>query len=494
MGKYILSLDQGTTSSRAVLIDKDGDIVDIAQKEIKQFYPSISWVEEDPVEIYESQLEMLKNVIIDNGITLNQIDSIGITNQRETTILWNKKTGKPVYNAIGWQCKRSKNLCNELATNGFKEMIQLKTGLILDSYFSATKIRWILDNVNGVRKLAENGKILFGTVDTWLLWNLTEGKCHMTDYSNASRTMLFNINTKKWDLDILKLLNIPESILPEVHPTSYNFGYISPGVLDGRIPINCLIGDQQSALFGQLCTNIGDIKNTYGTGCFTLMNIGEKPIYSPNGLLTTIAWVINSKCYYAVEGSVFVGGAVIQWLRDELELIRNAEESEIIARSVDSTNGVAFISTFQGVGTPYWKSDVKGEITGLTISSKKAHIVRAALESIAYRTMEVINTMKKDSGIDINSIKVDGGASRNNFLMGFQADICNTEIIRPINVESTALGAAYMAGLYSGFWKDIEELKGLKKLDKHFKPTISLTKRKELIKFWENAINRVINN
>lgn len=492
MEKYILALDQGTTSSRAVLIDKDGEIIDICHKEISQYYPHTSWVEEDPIEIYESQLEMLRKVVKDNDVDIDQIDSIGITNQRETTILWNKLTGKPVYNAIVWQCKRSEPSCKKLIEDGYKKIIHNKTGLIVDSYFSGTKIKWILENIPGVREDAEKGNILFGTVDTWLLWNLTDGEYHCTDYSNASRTMLFNINTEEWDQELLDLLNIPKSILPEVKPSSYFYGNISKKILGKPLSVNAMIGDQQSALFGQLCTEVGDLKNTYGTGCFALMNIGEKPIFSNNGLLTTIAWKIGTQCYYAFEGSVFVGGAVIQWLRDELGLIRNSEESETLARSVDSTNGVVFVSTFQGAATPYWNREVKGEITGLTRSTKKAHIVRAALESIAFRTMDVIETMKKDSHIDIKSIKVDGGACRNNFLMEFQADILNTDIIRPIHVESTILGSAYMAGLYSGFWKDIDELKGLKKHDRRFKPSIDNNKRREIKKIWNSAIMRVL--
>ncbi|MGL1894081.1 MAG: glycerol kinase GlpK [Spirochaetaceae bacterium] len=492
MEKYIISLDQGTTSSRAVLIDQEGVIIDICQQEIKQIYPQQSWVEEDPLEIYSSIVKMLQECIKSNGLKPEQIASIGITNQRETTILWNKETGVPVYNAIVWQCRRGEEMCQNLEIDGWSDKIHNKTGLILDPYFSGTKIKWILDNVPGVNKLAREGKILFGTVDSWLLWNLTDKKCHYTDYSNASRTMIYNINSQKWDEELLSLFNIPISILPKVMETSGFFGNISKNILGAEIPINSIIGDQQSALFGQLCTNNGDIKNTYGTGCFTLMNIGKKPIFSKNGLLTTIAWKIKGRCYYAVEGSVFVGGAVIQWLRDELGIIKEASESEKLALSVSDCNGVVFVSTFQGVGTPYWKSEVKAEITGISRGTTKAHIVRAALESIAFRSMEVITTMENDSGININEIKVDGGACNNNFLMEFQAGLSGVEIIRPQNTESTALGAGYMAGLNIGFWKDIDELKTLKHTDRRFKPNMSEVNRSNNMKKWKSAMNKAI--
>lgn len=490
MEKYIISLDQGTTSSRSVLIDKSGNVSGIDQLEIQQIYPNAGWVEEDPLEIYESQISTLKNCLHNNKLLPENIDSIGITNQRETTILWNKNTGKPIYNAIVWQCRRGNILCKELIEKGWDKKIHKKCGLIVDPYFSATKIKWILDNVPGAQKSAENGDILFGTVDTWLLWKLTGGRSHYTDYSNASRTMLFNINTLKWDEELLELFNIPIQMLPEVKNTSDDFGYTD--ILNMHIPVNALVGDQQSAMFGQLCTENGTIKNTYGTGCFTLMNIGNKPVYSHNGLLTTIAWKIGNECIYALEGSVFIGGAVISWLRDEMNLISDASESEVLAFSVPDSNGVTFVSTFQGIGTPYWNSEVTGEITGLTRSTKKAHLVRAALESIAFRTMEVIDTMKEDSGLNIKEIKVDGGACRNNFLMTFQSDISNTDIIRPLNVESTALGAAYLAGLKTGFWKDIKTIKDLKKTDRRFKPTMTATERNVHILKWKKAIDKVI--
>lgn len=490
MEKYIISLDQGTTSSRSVLIDKSGNVSGIDQIEIKQIYPEPGWVEEDPVEIYESQISTLKNCLTNNRISVESIDAIGITNQRETTILWNKKTGEPVYNAIVWQCRRGRELCNSLIDEGWDKKIHEKCGLIIDPYFSATKIKWILDNVPGVQESAEKGEILFGTVDTWLLWNLTEGRSHYTDYSNASRTMLFNINTLEWDKELLARFNIPPSILPQVKNTSDDFGYTD--LFDKKIPICSLVGDQQSAMFGQLCVNKGSIKNTYGTGCFTLMNVGDTPVYSHNGLLTTIAWKIGENCLYALEGSVFIGGAVISWLRDEMNLISDASESEVLAFSVPDSNGVTFVSTFQGIGTPYWNSDVTGEITGLTRSTKKAHLVRAALESIAFRTMEVIDSMKEDSEIDIREIKVDGGACRNNFLMSFQSDISNTDIIRPLNVESTALGAAYLAGLKSGFWESIDTLISLKKTDRRFKPKMKDNYRKECVNNWKKAIKRTL--
>lgn len=492
MKKYVIALDQGTTSSRAVLFDKDGDIVDISQREISQIYPQAGWVEEDPIEIYQSQLETLTTLIKSNNIEAEDISSIGITNQRETTILWDKKTGEPVYNAIVWQCKRSESFCNKLKDQDFSSLIHQKTGLIIDPYFSATKIKWILDTIDGVRERAERGEILFGTVDTWLLWKLSGGKSHKTDITNASRTMLFNIKTFTWDKEILNLLNIPQSILPEVEENSAHFGELDEFILGKPIGITAMIGDQQSALFGQLCIEEGSIKNTYGTGCFTLMNTGDKCVDSPNGLLTTVAWSIKNRISYALEGSVFVGGAVIQWLRDEMGILKSAEESETLSKSVESSNGVTFLSTFQGVGTPYWRSDITAEIVGLTRSSKKAHIVRAALESIVFRSMEVIDVMKSDAGISIPSIKVDGGACKNNFLMEFQADISNTEIIRPTNVESTALGAAYMAGLYTGFWKSIDELKSLKKLDKSFKPKMKEEKRLERINRWKSVMNRAL--
>lgn len=492
MEKYIIALDQGTTSSRAVLFDKDGDIVDISQQEITQIYPNAGWVEEDPLEIYQSQLNTLTNLIRSNNLDPEDISSIGITNQRETTILWDKQTGEPVYNAIVWQCKRSESFCNSLKGDGYSSMIHEKTGLLIDPYFSATKIKWILDNVKDVRDRAERGEILFGTVDTWLLWKLTGGKSHKTDITNASRTMLFNIKNFCWDSEILQLLNIPESMLPVVEENSTYFGTIPEEFFGKSIDITSMIGDQQSALFGQLCTEKGSIKNTYGTGCFTLMNTGETCVDSTNGLLTTIGWSIDQRVSYALEGSVFVGGAVIQWLRDEMGILKSAEESDSLSRSVENSNGVTFLSTFQGVGTPYWRSDITAEIVGLTRSTKKAHIVRAALESIVFRSMEVIDVMKSDAGVDIPSIKVDGGACKNNFLMEFQSDISNTEIIRPTNVESTALGAAYMAGLYTGFWNSIDELKSLKKLDKSFKPIMKATIRQEHINRWKSVMTRAL--
>lgn len=490
MNRYIVSLDQGTTSSRAVLIDIHGNICGISQEEIKQIYPKMGWVEEDPLEIYNSQLNTIKKCLLDNRISPNQIDSIGITNQRETTILWNKKTGTPIYNAIVWQCKRSKDICKKLVNDGWSEKIKEKCGLVIDPYFSATKISWILDNVKGARELADSGDLLFGTVDTWLLWNLTGGKSHYTDFSNASRTMLFNINTLTWDNEILEKLNIPLTILPEVKNTSDDFGITNIKLFNREIPINSMVGDQQSALFGQLCLEKGEIKNTYGTGCFTLMNIGDTPVISSKGLLTTIAWKLDNRCYYALEGSVFVGGAVIQWLRDEMSLIGSAAESEVLANSVKDCNGVTFVSTFQGLGTPYWNSDVTAEITGLTRGANRAHIVRAALESIAFRSMEIIKTMEEESEIEIKELKVDGGASNNNFLMMFQSDILDTTIKRPSNIESTALGAAYLAGLHSGFWNSIDELRSIKKIDRSFTSQMSSVERRIKVTNWEKAIKK----
>lgn len=490
MEKYVISLDQGTTSSRALIIDKKGNLKGFSQREIKQYFPKSSWVEEDAYEIYESQISVLKESIKD--IDVDKIDSIGITNQRETTILWNKNTGKPVYNAIVWQCKRGSSLCDKLIKNGLKELIHKKTGLVIDPYFSASKISWILENVDGVREQAEKGEILFGTVDTWLLWNLTGGKVHLTDYTNASRTMLYNIKSLEWDDELLDIFNIPKSILPKVQKSSSDFGLIEEDIIGREVPVYSMVGDQQSALFGQLCTQVGESKNTYGTGCFTLMNIGEMPILSKNGLLTTIAAFTGDKITYAFEGSVFVGGAAIQWLRDEMGLISSAQESEEIAITVSDTNGLTFVSTFQGVGTPYWKSGVTGEITGITRGCNRAHIVRAALESIAFRSLEVITTMENDSNVKIRNVKVDGGASKNNFLMQFQSDILNSNITRPGNIESTALGAAYLAGLFSGYWKDIDELKELKSIDREFLPMMTKEDRDQNINRWQKAIHKAI--
>jgi glycerol kinase len=493
LGKYVISIDQGTTSSRVLLINKSGNIEGIAQQEFTQIYPQEKWVEHDPQEIWDCQIEVFNQVIERNNINIEDIDSIGITNQRETAVVWDKVTGKPVYNAIVWQCRRTASICEGLKRRGLTSTIQEKTGLPVDAYFSATKIMWILDNVKGAREKAEKGDLLFGTIDTWLLWKLTGGKVHKTDYTNASRTMIFNIHTLKWDLDLLKEFNIPISMLPEVESSSHLFGQTDPSLFGKAIPITGIAGDQQSALFGQMCLNKGDVKNTYGTGCFMLMNTGENPVKSENGLLTTIAVSIDGKINYALEGSVFMAGAVIQWLRDDLRIISDAMETETMAYSVEDSHGVYFVSAFQGIGTPYWDMDARAGILGLTRGAKKEHIVRAALESIAYRSKDVLDIMIKDSGINITSMKVDGGASRNNFLLQFQSDITNTDVIRPQMVETTAMGAAFLAGLATGFWKNIDELKSIWHEERLFTSSMNSEERDILYRGWQKAILRCCN-
>lgn len=485
---YIIALDQGTTSSRALLIDKAGSIIGSAQKEFPQIYPQAGWVEHDPLEIWNVQLEMLQKLVKEQNVSPREIAAIGITNQRETTILWDKNTGEPVYNAIVWQCRRTSDYCNSLKNKGLSESIHKKTGLVVDAYFSGSKVKWILDNVSGVRKRADKGEILFGTVDTWLVWKLTGGKVHVTDYTNASRTMLFNINTLEWDQELLSEMNIPESILPSVKPSSFVYGQTDSGLLGASVPVAGIAGDQQSALFGQMCVEAGSFKNTYGTGCFMLMNTGEKPKFSTNGLLTTIALGLNGKVTYALEGSVFMAGAIIQWLRDNLELIKNAEESEALALSVENSNGVYFVPAFQGLGTPYWDMGARAAITGLTRGSGKSHIVRAALESIAYRTKDIIDVMEKESGITLSNMRVDGGACRNNFLMQFQSDILDSCIVRPGNIETTAMGAAYLAGLAVGFWAGIEELSEIVTDEEVFRPSMGTTERLSIYAAWKDAV------
>lgn len=493
MGKYVISLDQGTTSSRVLLINKTGNIEGMAQKEFTQIYPREKWVEHDPEEIWMSQIEVFRQVLDRNNIEIEEVDSIGITNQRETTVLWDKTTGKPVYNAIVWQCRRTADICEKLKSEGMASLIKQKTGLPVDAYFSATKIMWILENIEGAREKAENGDLLFGTIDTWLLWKLTGGKVHKTDYTNASRTMLFNIHDLKWDRELLDKLNIPESILPQVEDSSFLYGYTEPELFGKPITIAGIAGDQQSALFGQMCLNKGDVKNTYGTGCFMLMNTGEIPVESDNGLLTTIAIALDGKIKYALEGSVFMAGAVIQWLRDDLRIISDAMETETMAYSVDNSHGVYLVSAFQGIGTPYWDMDARAGILGLTRGAKKEHIVRAALESIAYRSKDVLDIMVSDSGIKISSLKVDGGASRNNFLLQFQSDITETDVIRPQLVETTAMGAAFLSGLKTGFWSSIDELKSIWKEERVFSPAMSQNERVSLYKGWQKAILRCCN-
>ena len=489
--KYIMALDQGTTSSRAILFDKEGNIIATSQKEFTQIYPKPGWVEHNAMEIWGSQSGVMREVLETNSISPDEIAAIGITNQRETTIVWDKNTGKPIYNAIVWQCRRTSEICDEIEANGYKDMIKDKTGLILDAYFSGTKIKWILDNVEGAREKAENGELLFGTVDTWLIWNLTRGKVHVTDYSNASRTMLYNIKELKWDDEILELLNIPKSMLPEVKPSSCIYGNTDEQMLAGaQIPIAGCAGDQQSALFGQTCFEEGSAKNTYGTGCFMLMNTGEKPVESKNGLLTTIAWGVDGKVEYALEGSIFVGGAVIQWLRDELKILYNAKQSEFYATSVEDTNGVYVVPAFTGLGAPHWNMYARGCVMGLTRGANREYLVRASLESIAYQVKDVLHAMEEDSGLKLAGLKVDGGASANNFLMQFQSDILDTNINRPKVVETTALGAAYLAGLAVGFYSSKDDIKNSWIIDKEFKPNMEEAKRANLYKGWKRAVQR----
>ncbi|MBU5426761.1 glycerol kinase GlpK [Tissierella pigra] len=491
MKKYIMAFDQGTTSSRAIIFDKSGNIVGKAQKEFKQIYPKAGYVEHDPIEIWATQSGVAREALEMGGIRGDEIAAIGITNQRETTIVWNKNTGKPIYNGIVWQCRRTADICSELREMGLEEYIRENTGLIIDAYFSATKIKWILDNVKGARNLAEEGELLFGTVDTWIIWNLTRGKVHVTDYSNASRTMLYNIKELKWDEKLIEVLDIPKSMLPEVKPSSEIYGYTEEYIFDGiKIPIAGIAGDQQAALFGQNCFEPGMAKNTYGTGCFLLMNTGENMVLSKKGLLTTIAWGIDGKIEYALEGSIFVAGASIQWLRDELKLIRSAEESEYYAAKVEDTNGVYVVPAFVGIGAPYWDMYARGAILGLTRGAKSEHIIRATLESIAYQTRDVLEAMEEDSNIKLQSLKVDGGAVGNDFLMQFQADILSSIVERPRIIETTALGVAYLAGLAVGFWKDKEEVLDNWQIDRKFVPNMDTEKINKLYKGWKKAVER----
>lgn len=492
MKKYIMALDAGTTSNRCIIFDKTGKIISLAQKEFTQYYPKAGWVEHDPEEIWETQLLVAKKALSSAGISPDEISALGITNQRETTIVWDKTTGKPVYNAIVWQCRRTSSYCDSLREKGLTPLIQEKTGLVLDAYFSGTKIKWILDNVEGCRQRALNGELLFGTVETWLIWKLTKGRVHATDYTNASRTMLFNINTLSWDKDILKELDIPDSMLPSPMESSGFFGLTDPEFFGNSIDICGACGDQQSALFGQACFNEGMVKNTYGTGCFMLMNTGNKPIRSKNGLITTIAWGLNGKVAYALEGSVFVAGAVIQWLRDELKMIDNAADSEYIASQVEDTAGAYIVPAFTGLGAPYWNQYARGIIVGLTRGVNKSHIVRAALESMAYQTLDVLSAMELDSGMTIGKLMVDGGACANNLLMQFQADIINAPIERPACVESTALGAAYLAGLQSGYWESLEDISSKRIIDRKFTPSMSAGIREERISGWKKAVKKAM--
>lgn len=490
MADYIMALDQGTTSSRAIIFDKEGRICSIKQKEFTQLFPQNGWVEHDPKEIWASQMSVMMEARETMGIRPDEIAAIGITNQRETTIVWERSTGKPVYPAIVWQCRRTADRIKELKAEGYDKVIREKTGLIVDPYFSATKIEWILDNVPGARQRALDGELMFGTVDTWLIYKLTGGKVHATDYTNASRTMLFNIHTLEWDRELLSKFNIPESMLPEVKNSSEIYGYTNKEIFGGEIPIAGVAGDQQAALFGQCCFKAGDVKNTYGTGCFLLMNTGDKAVTSKQGLLTTIAIGLGGKVSYALEGSVFVAGAAIKWLRDEMKLIDSAADTEHISLSVPDSNGVYVVPAFTGLGAPYWDAYARGAVFGLTRGTSKAHFVRATVESLAYETWDVLRAMEADSGLSITSLRVDGGASANNFLMQFQADIQNAQIVRPEITETTALGAAYLAGLAVGYYDSLEEIEGYWKAGRQFVPEIDEDKRKKLLAGWMDAVDR----
>lgn len=488
MDKYIMALDLGTTSCRCIIFDKNGRSCSAAQKEFTQYFPQPGWVEHDAEEIWATQTGLMYEAMSKIDITINEIAGIGITNQRETTVLWDKETGRPVHKAIVWQCRRTAGYCDELKKLGMAEFFRSKTGLVLDAYFSATKLRWLLDNAAGVRERAEKGKLLFGTVDSWIIWKLTGGKVHVTDYSNASRTMLFNIHTLKWDEEILRVLKIPQQILPEVKPSSHVYGYTDSKLFGREVPIAGAGGDQQCALFGQTCFERGEVKNTYGTGGFMLMNTGTAPVNSHNGLVTTIAWGVDDKVEYALEGSIFVAGAAVQWLRDELGLIRDAAESEVLAKSVPDANGCYVVPAFVGLGAPYWDQYARGAIVGLTRGVNRNHIVRATLESIAYQVNDVLMAMQEDSGMPITSLRVDGGACDNDFLMQFQADILNTSVVRPYCIETTAMGAAYLAGLAVGYWRSKEEILANHVIAAEFKPQMGQAKRENLLQGWHNAV------
>ena len=486
--KYIMALDQGTTSSRCILFDKSGKICSMAQKEFQQIYPKPGWVEHSPVEIWSSQLAVGIEAMAMLGVSAKDIEGIGITNQRETTVVWDRTTGEPVYNAIVWQCRRTADYIERLKNDGLADYVKNVTGLVPDAYFSGSKIAWILDNVPGARQLAEDGRLAFGTIDSWLIWKMTDGDVHVTDYTNASRTMLYNIHTLSWDDKLLEYFNIPKSMLPEVKPSSCIYGYTHVSVFGGEIPICGAAGDQQAALFGQGCFEAGDVKNTYGTGCFLLMNTGKRAVESSHGLITTIAAGTDDKVSYALEGSVFVAGASIQWLRDGLRMIRNAAQSEEYATSVDDCDGMYVVPAFTGMGAPYWNSSARGTVVGITRGCSKEHFIRATLESIAYQTYDVLHAMEEDVGISVNELKVDGGASANNFLMQFQSDIINSDVIRPECIETTALGAAYLAGLATGYWKSKEEIKANWNLGRRFKASMSEDDRKVRLAGWKKAV------
>ena len=488
MAKYVMALDAGTTSNRCILFNEKGEMCSVAQKEFTQYFPKPGWVEHDADEIWTVQLEVAQAAMANVAATAADIAAIGITNQRETTIVWDKNTGAPVHHAIVWQCRRTSEYCDQLKEKGLTDAYREKTGLVIDAYFSATKIKWILDNVEGARERAEKGELLFGTVETWLIWKLTKGKVHVTDYSNASRTMLFNIRTLKWDEEILKELDIPRCMLPEVKPSSYIYGEADPQFFGGPNPIGGAAGDQQAALFGQTCFTAGEAKNTYGTGCFLLMNTGEKPVFSKNGLVTTIAWGLDGKVEYALEGSIFVAGAAIQWLRDEMRMIDSSPDSEYMAQKVKDTNGCYVVPAFTGLGAPHWDQYARGTIVGITRGVNKYHIIRATLESLCYQVNDVLQAMRADSGIDLSALKVDGGASANNFLMQTQADLSNVPVDRPKCVETTAMGAAYLAGLAVGYWASKEDVVKNWDIDRVFEPTISQEEREKRTKGWSKAV------
>lgn len=492
MEKYIIALDQGTTSSRCIIFNKKSDICGMAQKEFKQLYPEPGWVEQDPKEIWTSQFSVIMDSLSRSKIGLEQIAAIGITNQRETTIVWNKKTGEPVYNAIVWQCRRTSSMIDAMKEQGLDKLIKEKTGLVADAYFSASKIAWILEHVTGAREEAEKGDLIFGTVDSWLIWKLTGGRVHVTDYTNASRTMLYDIHKLEWSDELLKIFHIPKSMLPEVKPSSYIYGYTDETLFNIQIPIAAAAGDQQAALFGHGCFQAGDIKNTYGTGCFLLMNTGKTPVKSKKGLLTTIAASVDDEVEYALEGSVFVGGAVVQWLRDGLHMIDTADSSEFFATEVYGNNGMYIVPSFVGMGTPYWNQYARGMVVGLTRGCEKEHFIRAALESIAYQSHDVIRAMEEDLGKSINQLMVDGGASANNFLMKFQSDISNIDVIRPKYIETTALGAAYLAGLAVGYWYGKKEIIKYLEIGQKFSPNMSVEHREHLLNGWKRAVKSAL--
>ncbi len=489
--KYIMALDQGTTSSRAILFNHAGEIVKTTQKEFTQIYPKAGWVEHDAMEIWGTQSGVARELLETAGVSPEEIAAIGITNQRETTVVWDKNTGKPVYNAIVWQCRRTADICDKLKEDGYEEYVRKNTGLVVDAYFSGTKIKWILDNVEGAREKAENGELLFGNIDTWLIWNLTRGEKHVTDYTNASRTMIYNIKDLKWDDKMLEALNIPKSMLPEVKPSSEIYGYTDEKTFGGAmIPIAGIAGDQQAALFGQTCFEPGMAKNTYGTGCFMLMNTGETMVESKNGLLTTIAWGLDGKVEYALEGSIFIAGAAVQWLRDEMEMVTDAADTEYFASKVEDTNGVYLVPAFAGLGAPYWDMYARGTIVGLTRGANKNHVIRATLESMAYQTRDVLEAMQDDSGIELETLKVDGGAVANNFLMQFQSDLLGVPVDRPEITETTALGAAYLAGLAVGFWDSKESISNKWMMDKQFVADMTDEARNEKYDGWKKAVER----